>query len=492
MIRSIRFVLTLWYIGILTVILCLFSYTLYSKVSSNLNRHINETLAAQADATADNIFAFWKAEHEVYKTDTIQKEIKYGRFQALIDRWSNETNELEDHSLRLVGHDGTVLAASDHFSELNLPLEESIIKKAFKKRTSYQTFKQGKSGFQLITRPIVEDGQLLYIVQIAVSRRQAETSLEQLRSWLFWLVPLTALFTSAIGWFLATAALRPVDRMIRKVRLIGIQRLHERIEVPNTHDELEQLAETFNGLLSRLDRSFKRVRQFSAAAAHELRTPLSVMKGELEVTLRKPRNNEEYRELLRSQLDVLTELANIVEQLLALAYAEEGEEAIEWKDIQLGELVRPMVYVWQKVASAKGITIDFVERDVSLIRGEKRLLERLVSNFLDNAVKHTPAQGKIHVEVARRNGEVCIVVQDTGSGIPAEELPKIFDKFFSRTKPNNGSSSGVGLGLGLCRWIAESHKGRIEVQNPSGPGATFLISFPAIPPEGAIIQMNDL
>ncbi|PIU40297.1 MAG: hypothetical protein COT00_02410 [Candidatus Omnitrophica bacterium CG07_land_8_20_14_0_80_50_8] len=480
MIRSIRFVLTLWYLGILTVILCVFSSTLYSKVSANLNRHINETLAAQADAIEDNIFAFWKAEHEIYKTDTIRKEIQVGRFPALIDRWSAQTNELEDHFLRLIDHKGVILAASKHFSEFNLKLDESILRKTLKHRTSYQTIKQGKSHFQLITRPIIEDGQLLYIVQMTVSRRQAETSLEQLRDWLFWLVPATILLTSAIGWFLVTATLRPVGYMIKKVQSIGIQDLQERIEVPDTHDELEQLATTFNGLLSRLDKSFRRMRQFSAAAAHELRTPLSIMKGELEVTLRKERENAEYRRLLYGQLEVLTELANIVDQLLALAYAEEGEEAIQWKEIQLGPLIRSVIESWRKVAEAKELTIDLVERDTSLIRGEKRLLERLVANFLDNAIKHTPAKGKIRMEVVRRKGEVCIVVQDTGPGITPEELPKIFDKFFSHAKRDKSDSSGVGLGLGLCRWIAESHKGKIAVESAPGHGATFIISFPAI------------
>lgn len=480
MIRSIRFILTLWYIGILTVILCTFSSTLYSKVSTNLNRHINETLTTQADSIEDNIFAFWKAEHEMYKTDTIQKEIKYGRFPVFIERWANQTKELEQHYLRLIGQGGAVIAVSQHFTELNLPFEKAIVAKALKRRTSYQTFEHAGHRFRLATRPIVEDGQVLYVIQIAGTLRQADASLEQLRNWLLWLIPLTLFLTSAVGWFLATAALRPVGHMIKKAQSIGIRDLGERIEVPETHDELEQLAKTFNEMLSRLDKSFRRMRQFSAAAAHELRTPLSVLKGELEVTLRKPRENEDYKELLRGQLEVLTELTNIVEQLLSLAYEEEGEETIKWENLRLGDLIRPMLDVWRKAASVKNITIHFNEKDAPLIRGEKRLLERLVANFLDNAIKYTPPNGQIQVEVDRRGEEACILVKDTGPGINPEELPKIFDKFFSQNKRNPNVASGVGLGLGLCRWIAESHKGRIEVENSDSHGATFVISFPLI------------
>ena len=490
MFRSIRFVLTLWYIGILTIILCLFSSTLYSKVSVNLDRHINETIASQADSIADTIFAFWKAEQGPAKTNTIQEEIKYGEFPALVQRWFDRTRKLEKNLSRLVGVDGSMLCVSMYFAELQIPLEDPIIAKALAGRTSYQTLERYGRRIRLITRPIVEDGQVLYVVQIASSLKHADASLEQLRNWLLWLVPLTIFLTSAVGWFLATAALKPVGQMIQKAQSIGIKDLHERIEVPKTGDELEELAKTFNGLLSRLDKSFHRLRQFSAATAHELRTPLSIMKGELEVTLRKPRQNEEYQTLLYTQLEVLTELANIVEQLLTLAYTEEGEEAIEWEEILLGQLIGRMVDAWQKAAEKKEIVIHFSEQDPALILGEKRLLERLVANFLDNAIKHTPLHGQIDVEILRRGDEACLVVQDSGPGITPEELPKIFDKFFRRNKWDKSEGSGVGLGLGLCRWIAESHKGRIEVDAAPGKGARFVISFPAI--ERSILQMNSL
>ena len=480
MIRSIRFVLTLWYIGILTIILCLFSSTLYSTVSIHLDLHINETLASQADSIADTIFAFWKAEQGSTRVDTIQNEMKSGKFLTLIQRWFNQTHKLEKHLSRLVGTEGSVLCVSMYFAELQIPLQDPIIDKALAGHTSYQTINRYGRRFRLITRPIMEDGQVLYVVQIASSLKHADASLEQLRDWLLWLIPLTLFLTSAVGWFLATAALKPVGRMIQKAQSIGIKDLHERIAVPETGDELEQLAKTFNGLLSRLDKSFRRMRQFSAAAAHELRTPLSIMRGELEVTLRKPRENEEYKQLLSAQLEVLTELANIVEQLLTLAYAEEGEEAIQWEKIRLGQLIERMLQVWQKAAEKKEIMVHFSERDPALILGEKRLLERLVANFLDNAIKHTPPHGQITIETVRNGDEACLVVQDSGSGITPEELPRIFDKFFSQSNGNKSGESGVGLGLGLCRWIAESHKGRIEVEAAPGKGARFVISFPTI------------
>ena len=266
--------------------------------------------------------------------------------------------------------------------------------------------------------------------------------------------------------------------MVEKVRSIGVKDLHDRLEVPNTHDEIEQLAGTFNDLLQRLDKSFKRARQFSAAAAHELRTPLSVMRGELEVTLRKARTNEEYQDILRLQLEVLGELSSVVDQLLALAHSEEGEESLEWKDIQLGELAAHAANPWRKIAGSKEVTMDLSEREVLSVRGERRLLERLVSNFLDNAVKHTPARGRIFIEISRQGSDACLAVRDTGTGISTEDMPRIFDKFFTQGSKRKNGVSGSGLGLGLCRWIAEVHQGRIEVSSPPGQGAEFRIFLP--------------
>ena len=495
MIRSIRFVLTLWYVGILSVILLLFSWVLYSETASNLNREANELLVSQTDSISDSLFSFSQAEHEIKRTPFVagkekntsdspvpfEEDIKKGKFPSLILRWANKTNELEENTLRLMDPNGSTLAVSKNFKSLQLPSQPELWKQATAGQTLFSTWRQSKDHFRLVTRPVIEDHHVLYVVQMASPLDDMDQSLKQLRGWLTWLIPLTLMLASAVGWFLATKALGPVGHMVKKVQSIGVKDLHERLEVPDTHDELEQLAKTFNDLLLRLDRSFRRVRQFSAAAAHELRTPLSVMQGELEVTLRKARPAEEYQDILRLQLEVLGELSGIVDQLLALAHSEEGEESLEWKNIALGELVRQAVVTWKKIAESKHISMDFREMDTLHVRGEKRLLERLVSTFLDNAVKHTPSQGNILVEISRRDGNACLLVRDNGPGILPEELPKIFDKFFTVSAKRRQDNMGSGLGLGLCRWIAEVHQGRIEVSGKPGEGAEFRIFFPIAP-----------
>jgi heavy metal sensor kinase len=328
-----------------------------------------------------------------------------------------------------------------------------------------------------------EKGHLLYFVQVATSLLQTDSSLERLRSWLLWLIPTTAVLASLVGWFLASLALRPVGRMIREARQMSESRLHQRIAVPQTGDELQKLGVTFNEMLDRFERGFKRLRQFSAAASHELRTPLTVMKGEMELALRKLRTEGEYERVLRNQLRVVDDMARVVEQLLAVAHAEDGELAVNWEVLELEALIRSVAQSFGPIAHDKKISLQITTEGGVRVQGERRLLERLIANLLENAIRHTPSEGQVTLEAVRRGEQSLLIVRDTGKGILAEDMPKIFDKFFSPQQSSEGIPS-TGIGLGLCRWIAEVHRGKIAVTSLPGHGAEFTVSFPAAGPGG--------
>ena len=492
MIRSIRLTLTLWYVGILAVILCLFGWILYKSVAANLTSEIDEVLASKADAISDAIFGYfqakWEAKHLIQPSPSssqaaqlsreIEKEIKTGKFDALVTHWAQEMSELDpSERIRIIDWSGQLLYETRAFTALGIPLTKSAVAEAQRGKTVYETFNLPNWRIRVIVYPIIENGQNLYFVQTASILRQADLSLEQLRTWLLGLIPLTLVFASAIGWFLAKYALKPIGGMIEQAQQIGAEQLHERIYVPKTGDELEQLATTFNDMLARLERTFKRLRQFSAAASHELRTPLTVMKGELEVALRARRDPDEYERVLKTQLEALNEMVGIVEQLLTLARSEEGEEAVEWQPVELKALVRQASEMWRKVADEKGIRLKILAQESVWVRGEKHLLERLVANLLDNAIKHTPSKGFIGLQVWNNEENACFVVQDTGPGIAQDELPKIFDKFFRKSSAGDRGRS-TGLGLGLCRWIVEAHQGQIEVSSSLGKGTTFTVWLP--------------
>ena len=488
MIRSIRFSLTLWYAAILIVILSLFGGVLYTNVRANLVRDVDRLLISEADGIGDAVSAFGKAELGAKNpkissqdkiTEIFLENIIRGELSALVERWVEVTNELDTvRPVRIVSQKGETLAFSPSLSNWVIPVNPQALRGASAGKALFETYSVADGHrVRIVTYPIIEKGRLLYFVQVAISLLQTDASLERLRSWLFWLIPTTAILASLIGWFLASLALRPVGKMIREARQMSESRLHQRIEVPKTGDELQRLGLTFNEMLDRFERGFKRLRQFSAAASHELRTPLTVMKGEIELALRKPRTDEEYERVLRNQLNVVNDMARVVEQLLAVAHAEDGELAVQWEVLELGDLIRSVVRGHESLALQKNISLQVAATGSVPIQGERSLLERLIANLLENAIKHTPSEGRVMLEASRRDGQSLLIVRDTGKGILAGELPKIFDKFFSHKHSPEGISS-TGIGLGLCRWIAEVHKGKIGITSVPGQGAEFTVSFP--------------
>lgn len=480
MIRSIRLTLSLWYMGILAGVLILFSWVLYTSITANLAQDVNELLASQATQVTNSLATFWKASDDAAQSggETLWKTVNEGRLPGLVSRWVSAGGSAEiGRPLRVLDRDGRVLYTAPSFTQLALPMTKSALGQARRRRLPYEEFGVSNRRVRLLTAPAVENGRVLYLVQVAAVLQQAGVPLERLRRWLMWLIPPTLFVTSVGGWFLATRAMRPVGQMISQVQQIGEGHLHERIDVPRTDDELERLAGTFNDMLKRLEHAFHRLRQFSAAASHELRTPLTVMKGEIEVALRKPRDDEEYRQVLRRHLETLNEMAGIVEELLMLARSEAVEGVVEWRPVALDELVRRVCDTLRPLAEAKKIRVEIRAASPTWVRGERRLLERLVANLFDNAVKYTPRQGRVSLQVERRDDHAYLAVRDTGPGIAREELPKIFDRFFSRRAAEN-SDRPNGLGLGLCRWIVEAHQGRIDVDTAPGQGATFTIQLP--------------
>ena len=483
---SVRQKLTLWYIAVFGTILVLFGGVLYKSVGASLLKNVDKELALQADSVAAMIFAFQEAERST-------RNFGPGNWQAapsdssdllsdLVKRWSAQTGALQtDRIICLIDRSGRKLAASSGFDQFDKPLMESRIREALKGQTFYQTLHLPGQRLRLITRPISQYGRVRYLVQVASSLNRVDNSLRDLRIWLCWLIPVTLGVASAGGFSLATQVLRPLVRMTEQTQRISGEALDRRIDVPGTGDELERLSRAFNDMLARVERTFRRQRQFSAAASHELRTPLTVMKGELEVALRKARSTEEYQRVLRTHLEAIDDMTRTVEQLLLLARSEAVDGTAEWRPVDLSALVRRISDTWLKVARTKGVRMKMFSDEPVWVQGEGRLLERLVSNLLDNAVRHTPAERHVSVRTDHWRDKACVVVQDAGPGIPPEDLPQIFDRFFSRP-PAGQAVHSTGLGLGLCRWIVEVHHGRIEVASPSGQGATFTVWLPLARP----------
>ncbi|MBI4314187.1 MAG: HAMP domain-containing protein [Candidatus Omnitrophica bacterium] len=486
--RSIRQTLPLWNFAVLSIVLALFGGVLYASVSSGLYRNIDNTLVLQADAVAESIFAFREAERAATPSApgnwqaAPSPAIAPERFSDLIGRWARKTGILESgRAICIFDSSGRPVAASEGFVHLGIsPMPADSETLAGK--TVFKTDKISEGRIRWMIRPILERGKTVYLIQTAESLSQADTSLHELRLWLVSLIPSALLVTSLIAWFLISTALKPLGRMAFQARQIHAQALDRRIDVPETKDEFERLARIFNEMLDRLERAFKRIRQFSAAASHELRTPLTVMRGEVEVALRRPREGEEYRRVLCNQLETLQEMASTVEELLTLARGDASEGAMERRPVMLDAVVDQVSESLRPLAQAKSVALLVSKQRGVEVRGERRLLKRLISNLLDNAIRHTPPEGRVNISVTRVDAMARISVQDTGSGISSKEIPEIFDRFFIKRSSSEGTttSTSTGIGLGLCRWIAEVHQGRIDVSSPPGEGATFTVWLPLL------------
>jgi len=298
-----------------------------------------------------------------------------------------------------------------------------------------------------------------------------------LRSLLF-LMPVGVLLAAVAGWEMSRRALRPMKSLATAARQIDIEQLQERLPTRGVGDEVDEVAQAFNETLARLENSVGQMKQFTASISHELRTPLTTLRGEAEIALLEARSVDEYKRVLASQLEEFDKLSHMINQLLVLANAEAGE--IQWTDqsVDLSDMIVSLVEQLEPVASVKGITMKTGAEPHVHVCGDASWIERVVLNLLDNAIKFTPDGGNVTVSLAAKGAEAALSVQDNGIGIPAEALPRIFERFYRAEPSRSKQIEGVGLGLALAQWIVEKHGGRITVESQPGQGSCFTVYLP--------------
>jgi two-component system OmpR family sensor kinase len=292
------------------------------------------------------------------------------------------------------------------------------------------------------------------------------------------LIPI-ALAVSIIGGLaLAHKSLHPVDEITRRARRITAENLDQTLPVRPVDDEISRLSSTFNEMIERLKESFAQVRQFSGDASHELRTPLTIMRGEIELALRSNKAPEEYRRVLQSSLEEILRMSSIIENLLMLAKADQGSYHAEFSEIDLKALVEELFEDSEALAEHKRIHVTLKNVAPITIVGDRVRLRQLFLNLIDNAIKYTPEGGSVALTVQQQNGSAVFQVEDTGIGIPKEEQGKIFDRFYRVDKARSREAGGSGLGLSIAKWIAELHRGTIEVESELSRGSVFTVHLP--------------
>lgn len=322
--------------------------------------------------------------------------------------------------------------------------------------------------------------------RVVIRAAYAEEQLEKELASLLWVLalglPLTVGAAALAGYWLAGRALAPVARITEEARAISAARLDARLQVLNTHDELGQLAATFNQLFSRLERSFEQLRCFTSDASHELRTPLTVIRSVGEVALRERRDAAAYRDTIGAMLEEADRLTRLVEELLILARADGGRLTLRREPLDLGDLALDTVQQLHVLAEEKQQSLEVSTAPLRVL-GDRTVLRQALVNLLDNAIKYSPAGTTIRVDAhADADGGMAeVAIADQGPGIAPEHRERIFDRFYRVDPARSREAGGFGLGLAIARWAVEAHDGHILVEGEAGQGAIFRIRLPLAP-----------
>jgi heavy metal sensor kinase len=292
-----------------------------------------------------------------------------------------------------------------------------------------------------------------------------------------------ALLALVGGWWLMRKSLTPIASLTKATRKITAHNLGERLARTHNGDELDELTEVFNAMLARLDDTFNRIHEFTLHASHELKTPLTVLRGETETALRDESLSSAERERCVSQLDELRRLARIVDGLTLLAKADAGQIVLATELVNLAELVRDNFADLQILAEPQGIQVKLEDCEEIFVRGDRHRLRQLLLNLADNAVKYNQPQGCVTMNL-RRSGEMAkFTVANTGAGIPPEILPRIFDRFFRGDLAHGNTIDGCGLGLSIAQWIVSAHGGTIQIASEPSKHTIVVVQIPVSVPE---------
>jgi two-component system heavy metal sensor histidine kinase CusS len=319
------------------------------------------------------------------------------------------------------------------------------------------------------------------MVQIAIDVSQEEELLARYRLWFWGILLATSVLFPLVGHRIARQGIRPVEEIAATARRITSTNLRERIESEGYPLELASLAGTFNEMLDRLEESFERISRFTADIAHDLRTPVNNIRGEAEVALARARTVGEYRDVLESSLEEAVRLSELIGDLLFLARAESPFTELHRENINVGELLTTVRDYYEASATDSGISLSVNDATEPLnAELDRSLILRAVSNLVSNAIAHTPPGGTVTLAARNEDAAIRIEVSDTGIGIPAEALPKVFDRFFRVDPSRSKTSGGTGLGLAIVQSILTLHGGSTEITSQPGAGTRVTLRMPAL------------
>jgi two-component system, OmpR family, heavy metal sensor histidine kinase CusS len=314
---------------------------------------------------------------------------------------------------------------------------------------------------------------------VAVPLKKAMIVLQDLQDIFFFSFPVIILTLFILTRLIAGKSIRPIEKVIATAEKMTQANLDQRIPLPFHHDELYRLSATFNALLDRMEDAFQREKHFTANASHELKTPLAIVKGTLEVLVRKPREREHYETRIQFCLKELNRMASLIDQLLVLARYESNKMNAHIETVALSPFVADVVERMQLSASTKEITIFVDHTDNARIAADPGMLDMIFENIISNAIKFSPTGSSITIAIKQVAKTIVCSISDQGIGIPAEKLNAIFERFYRVDESRNSGTGGSGLGLSIVKKLADLQRIKVTVTSEKNRGTTFSLTFPA-------------
>jgi len=457
----------------IVILLCLFSLLLYLGLSTILHRHIDKELVALAQEESQRVELATghvhvsphrkagtdheEASEEFDDEEELQQAIRYS---AILDQ---------------TGH----ILWSGQSTENRLPLASEVITQVLNGKTIFETLDDpGHPPIRRISIPLEIEDHGRFILQTEKSLQYIQGTLQ----WLAWLLCGASGVWLLFAWWgsgrLAREALAPVEALSQTAEAISGQTLSTRLTLTAPYSEFQRLAQTFNGMLDRLQQVFEGQRRFVADAAHELKTPLTAMKGNFEVSLQRTRSAGEYRETIIANLAEVDRLTAMTKSLLTLAQFAGDRPPLVLQTLDLPPLVEEVVGELSVLGQEAGIHLQAECQPVPSLTGDASQLKQALINLLDNALRHTPSGGTITVRVGSHDTSIRLSVEDTGPGIDSRHLPHVFERFYRVDQARDRQSGGTGLGLAIVKEIVEAHGGTIRAHSQVGNGTIFTMTLP--------------
>ncbi len=487
-INSIRFKATLLYSSILFIILAGYNIVLFFSIHHILIRSIDDKLKIKAEEISHIFQAYEKIEDRASQPIGLLEELLHGgRFlpsrRLIIDdiwRANFETLKLKEDFIRILDVQGNPLLHSRNMTDevfhlLNQQIHYSS-QKSFIGKVSNQSFR-----LRVINFPYSYKGRLTLIIQVATPIASTYQFLNKLVLLILTASLIILILTSFLGGFFAKKILNPVVSVTEAANNISYKDLSIRIQLKESDMEMQRLIQSFNSMIDRLEKSFKHINEFTAHVAHELKTPLAVIRGELELAIDQIDENLMDKAVLQDCLEEIDQMIRIVKDLLLITRLDYNPQVLKIEELGVDDFFSEIFEHSKILVSDKQIDVT-MNLDIKgmYINGDKVHLRRLFLNIIMNAIKFTPSRGTIRISIQKDKNLLLVDIEDTGVGIAPEDFSKIFDKFFHIERGEKTTEAGIGLGLSIALSIARAHQGDIAVTSELGKGSRFTVNLPLI------------